>query len=182
MSCGTSGRTRVNTAASGHICDRDELRADERGLDSVHDVCAVVEGVEANRVQVELGAVLRVRREDAGVPVAVADQGRDPHQLDDELVPGQRRGSGRRALHRCLEPSARDAVERPRMELAQRLGELADVAGGSGRLRTGRRSDERGHDRQENEQPHASSSSRSTQSVHWRRCSACSSPSRSMNQ
>ena len=110
-----------------HALDRDEATPHERGVGRVDDVQPVRERVQPERVQMELARMGRVAGEEPGVPVPRAEERDDPHDADEELVLRERRGAPRERAHLGLEPLARDAAERVRVNLLDRLAELTNV-------------------------------------------------------
>ncbi len=92
----------------------------------VHDVDAVDEVVEAQRIEVELALVL-VEGEEPRVPVPVSRQGSDPHQPDQQLVRVEARGTPRERRDLGAEAIPGDVPEQVRMEALEAGPELADV-------------------------------------------------------
>ena len=67
--------------------DRLHPRPDQIGaIDRVHDEEPVGELVQTHGKQAELAFVLGIERKDAAVPVALAEPGEQPHELDEPLV------------------------------------------------------------------------------------------------
>ena len=66
--------------------DRDQLVTDQRPLDRVHDVDAVREVVQSDRIQMQLSSMRRVAGKQPRVPVARTEERDHPHEPDEELV------------------------------------------------------------------------------------------------
>ncbi len=128
-----------------HPRDRDEPRPHQAVLAGlVDDEEAVREVVEPERVEVDLAAVPRVEREEAGVPVPDAGERRDAHEADEELVVAQARRAPGEPLDLGPEARAGDVPEESGVRRLERLAERPHVPGGARRRR--RRGVRRGDD------------------------------------
>jgi hypothetical protein len=74
-----------------------------------------------------------VEREDARVPVALAEQRGEPHRLDERLVRAKAGQPGGEVLGGAVEPLPRDGVERVRMAPFQLGDERSQVGRHTGR-------------------------------------------------
>ena len=92
----------------------------------------VAELVEVEREDVQHPPVRRVEREDPRVPVALAEQVREAHQLDEQLVGRERRRTGGEVVGRFLEGGLTGRVERVRVDLPDALHQRPDVVGRTG--------------------------------------------------
>ena len=86
-------------------------------------------------VDVQHPPVRRVEREDPGVPVALAEQVREAHQLDEQLVLRERRRTGGQVVGRFLEGGLGGGGDRVWVDLPDALHQRADVVGRAGRRR-----------------------------------------------
>jgi hypothetical protein len=126
---GPHGLHHLLQRSTGH---RHETRTQQIGPAHLpDDVGAVREGVQANRIHVEHAPVRRVEREDSGVPVANAGQGREAHQPDEQLVVIERVRPATELVHRLLEARRREVVEEVRVVLPQVPLEEPHVTGAS---------------------------------------------------
>jgi hypothetical protein len=117
----------------GDTVDREQLRADKRAVPRRRDdEEPVAELVEVEREEVRHAPVRRVEREDPRVAVALAEQGREAHQLDEQLVGRKRRRADGQVVGGRLERRLGGRVERARVDLADALHQRADVVGRRG--------------------------------------------------
>jgi hypothetical protein len=165
--------------------DRDELRA---RLVAVDDCKTIREPVSANGVEVQRPRV-RVQRVDARVPVALAEERKQTHQLHHEVVAVERAGPTRELVDASRVFLAGSRVVRVRVNPFELRGEEPHVALGSRHdlRRVARRAaDRRRDDEQHEHQPARPPAhgwgrlrARRTQSAHSRSSSACWIPLRS---
>jgi hypothetical protein len=119
----------------------------------------VGELVEEEREEMQHTAVGRVEREDARVAVPLAEERREAHQLDEQLVGGEPRCSGGQGVRRGLEGRFGREVERVGMDLADPLHQQPDVvcggrAGRGSRLRRSCGESEHGNRDGKDAEPH----------------------------
>ena len=107
--------------------DGHDTGADQRPVHGVDDMEPVAELVQAQRVEVQVALVARIRREEARVPVARAEEREDPEDPDQELVPRELGCRSGERVHLRPEALPRHASKRRGMDLLDLCGEKPHV-------------------------------------------------------